>query len=404
MKTSTMRRLDAWVGLPACWMLTLWRALTRPFRRRPPAAPRRILFVKPAEQGATVLAAPAILRAIRMVGRENVFFLAFAENRFILDVMALLPAENVMGIRTRGLLRVMADIFAVLRRLRRLKIDAAVDLEFFARSSAILSYLSGATIRVGLHRFSDPAPRRGDLFTHRVRFDGTLHTQQLFDSLVQALALDGRTLTGQTLPPPPLDASLPPFRPTDEELRAVGEKVRSAAGTPAPPRPLVLLNANASDLLPLRRWPGERYVDLAGRLLAKYPALHVAFTGAPDERDAAAQLVRAVNSPRCFSMAGATSMRDLLVLYHIADVMVTNDSGPAHFAGLTPIHTVVLFGPETPRRFGTLSPRATILYKALECSPCVTAFNNRLSRCRDNKCMQAITVDEVFAAVCEAMA
>lgn len=424
MKVSTMRLVDAWAALPACWALTACRKLGGLFRRpRPHAPPRRILFVKPAEQGATVLACPAFQRAIRMVGRENVFFLAFAENRFILDVMDILPPENVLTIRTTGLGRALADMLSVLHRLRRLKIDAAVDFEFFARSSAILTYLSGAATRVGLHRFSDPAPRRGDLMTHRVRFDGDLHTQQLFDSLVAALDLDGRTLTGQKLPAPPLDPEVPPFLPTDSELRAVRDKVRSQSlafcggrnvrlpvpsptDTPAPDAPsapLVLLNANASDMLPLRRWPSDRYVDLARRLLAHHPGLRIAFTGAPAEREAAEALVAEIDSPRCFSMAGATSMRELLVLYHLADVLVTNDSGPAHFAALTPIHTVVLFGPETPARFGTLSPRATILYKALPCSPCVTAFNNRLSRCRDNLCMQAITVEEVFAAVCQSL-
>jgi ADP-heptose:LPS heptosyltransferase len=31
------------------------------------------------------------------------------------------------------------------------------------------------------------------------------------------------------------------------------------------------------------------------------------------------------------------TLRDLLVLYTLADVLVTNDSGPGHFSSLTPI-------------------------------------------------------------------
>ncbi|MCY2930173.1 MAG: hypothetical protein NTV86_11895, partial [Planctomycetota bacterium] len=228
MKTSTMRRIDAWLALPVCWALTGLRKLADALRRRGrPGRPRTILFVKPAEQGATVLAAPAIRRAVEMVGRRNVFFLTFAENRFILDVMDLLPRENVLTIRTSGLLRVLVDTIGVLWRLRRRKVDAAVDFEFFARSSAILTYLSGAGIRVGLHRFDDPAPRRGDLMTHRVRFDGDLHAEQLFDSMVRAIVMDGLSLRGDTLPPPPLDRRVPPFRPTSEELAELGRKLSS---------------------------------------------------------------------------------------------------------------------------------------------------------------------------------
>ncbi len=75
-------------------------------------------------------------------------------------------------------------------------------------------------------------------------------------------------------------------------------------------------------------------------------------------------------------------MRQLLVLYHLADVLVTNDSGPAHYATITPIDVVVLFGPESPTIFGPVSPRSHHLWAELPCSPCVTAFNNRLSPCR----------------------
>ena len=98
-------------------------------------------------------------------------------------------------------------------------------------------------------------------------------------------------------------------------------------------------------------------------------------------------------------MAGQTSLRELLTLYTVADVLVTNDSGPGHFASLTPVHAIVLFGPETPRLFGPLAPSTTVIWKELACSPCVSVFNHRLSPCRNNVCMQSITVDEVFAAV-----
>jgi ADP-heptose:LPS heptosyltransferase len=102
-------------------------------------------------------------------------------------------------------------------------------------------------------------------------------------------------------------------------------------------------------------------------------------------------------------MAGQTSMPELLTLYHAADVLVTNDSGPGHFSSLTPVHAIVLFGPETPRLFGPLSPTHTVIWKELACSPCVSVFNHRLSPCRNNVCMQAIGVDEVFDAVAAAL-
>ena len=74
-------------------------------------------------------------------------------------------------------------------------------------------------------------------------------------------------------------------------------------------------------------------------------------TGGPNEGEAVAKIVEQVGSDRCFNLAGRTTLRQLLVIYELAEVLVTNDSGPAHFAALTPIDVVTLFGPENPAAF-----------------------------------------------------
>src|SRR6202022_940998 len=74
-----------------------------------------------------------------------------------------------------------------LKRIRELQIDAAVDLEFFSRSSAALTYLSGARSRVGFHTFFGEGPSRGDLMTHRLLYNPYIHTSQNFQLKVEAL-------------------------------------------------------------------------------------------------------------------------------------------------------------------------------------------------------------------------
>ena len=97
--------------------------------------------------------------------------------------------------------------------------------------------------------------------------------------------------------------------------------------------------------------------ELATRILTAYPGGLVVLTGAPSEQAAAEALCRSLGSPRVRSVAGQTTLRELLTLYTLANVLVTNDSGPGHFASLTPVHAIVLFGPETPRLFGPLAHR-----------------------------------------------
>ncbi len=402
MKVSTMRIADRWIGVPACFILTSIRKccdLLTFKKKSQPFKINSILIVKLAEQGATVLADAPLRRAVEIAGKENVYFLVFQQNRFILDVMNIIPEQNVIAIPDKSFMSLLIGTIKALHRTRKLKIVAAVDFEFFARSSAILTYLSGAKIRVGLYGFGGGSPYRGDLMTHRINYNPHLHAGRMFEVMVEAVNLNPKNM-------PQLDMSLPQqspvlscFVPSDEELKRFKALLENCAGTKKY-SPLVLLNANASDMLPLRRWPCERYVELAKRLIETLPDVYIAFTGGPEEAASVEKLLKQVNSSRCFSMAGKTTLRELMILYSLADVLVTNDSGPAHFATLTDIEVITLFGPETPKLFGSQTPRSHILYKDIPCSPCVSAYNNRYSSCKDNICVQRISVDEVYSLVC----
>jgi len=400
MRISTMRLVDKWLALPGCLVLTVARRLLDLGRSRAPVRPRRIAFIKLAEKGSTVLAYSAIRRAVELVGRDQVFFVVFAENRSILDVIGLIPGDNILTIRSHGALVTFRDAVVALRRLRRLGVDTAIDLEFFARSSAALAYLSGATSRVGFHAFGRGGPYRGDLMTHRLLFNPHLHTSQIFRLMVEALEVPTERLPTFDLPPPEADYLPPPFIAEAHETSTVQALLRGA-GNGGPP--LVLLNPNCSDLLPLRAWPAQRYVELAQRLLSHDPRIRIAMTGSPGERVQVEALVRAVGEDRCMSIAGRTNLRELLAAYTLADVLVTNDSGPAHFATLTPVDVVTLFGPEHPDLFAARSPRNHVLWEGLPCSPCVSAYNNRTSPCRDNVCLHRISVDRVLAVVLDVL-
>ncbi|MDB6122674.1 MAG: hypothetical protein JWQ71_1667 [Pedosphaera sp.] len=398
-KVAVLQKADRWCFGPFCFLLTVVRKLGGLFGARTESRPRNILFVKLAEQGSTVLAAPTLRRAVEMVGRENVYFLCFEENRFVLDMMEIIPPENVLTVSTESLFTMASGTLRVIGRMQRMGLDAAIDLEFLARFSAALTYLSGARLRVGMHAFHGEGPYRGDLMTHRIPYNPHLHTTQMFQVMVEALNAPSELFPTFNYTVPPLEFYEPSFRASAEELRRMEELIRKETGKVSLPR-VILLNPNASDLLPLRRWPTNRYVELAKRLLAKFPEVYIAFTGAKEETVANEQLVREVGSERCFSAAGKTTLRELLALYTLCDVLVTNDSGPAHFASLTPIHVVTLFGPETPALFAAHTSRHVALWAGIACSPCVSALNNRQSACKNNLCMQAISVDQVFAQVC----
>jgi ADP-heptose:LPS heptosyltransferase len=398
MKVRTLQRADVWIGVPVCALLTLFRRVLPSRSFKPTERLQSLVVVKLAEQGSTVLAYPALKRAVEMCGRENVYFVCVEENRFIVDVMDIIPKTNVLTISLRSIPSLIRSTLSVLGGLRRRRVDAAIDMEFLSRASAAITFLIGARRRVGFHAYFGGGLWRGDLMTHRLVYNPHLHTSDAFLTLIEAAELDPSNLP--MLPIHPEGSNEPPrFQPSSAEVSEVRRKLTEKTNATAP---WILINANAADLLPLRRWPEGRYVELARRLLAHFPEVCIAFTGAPHEAKSSNLLVAQVDSPRCVSLAGETTLRELLALYSLSEVLVTNDSGPAHFAALTPIRTITLFGPESPRLFAARTPRNRVLWAEIACSPCVSAYNNRQSACRNNVCMQAIEVEQVFSNVCEA--
>ncbi|MEY8243505.1 MAG: glycosyltransferase family 9 protein, partial [Gammaproteobacteria bacterium] len=87
--------------------------------------------------------------------------------------------------------------------------------------------------------------------------------------------------------------------------------------------------------------------------------------------------------------------KELITLYSISDLLITNDSGPVHFASTTEIPILALFGPGSTVDFRPMSPNAKVISLELACSPCVSVLNQKKSSCDDNQCMKQISVQMV---------
>lgn len=394
MTPDRLRLLDRVLGVPLCLLFTAARRLARAFARRGgagTAAIDNVLFVQLAEAGSMVLADPAV-RAAEARGARP-WFVTFAHNAPALALTGTLPAERVFVLRSDGLAGLAADLWRLRRWARRHRIDAVVDLELFSRLTAVLACAIGAPRRAGFHAEEGGALYRGDLFTAPVRFNPHQHMARNYLRLVITL-LDGAAAARS------LDEAIVVLHKKPPTAAALACVARLFAELPAPPGRLVLINPNASDRLPQRRWPGERFAALIEQLLAIRPDLSVALIGSDDDRAATAAVIAGVGTigrERCIDLAGRLPIDALPALFARSALLVSNDSGPAHFAAVSGLPVVVLFGPETPVLFGPLGP-ATIISADLACSPCVSPANQRKSSCRDNQCMQAIDVATVLDA------
>lgn len=399
MHPDRMRRIDFWIGIPLCFVLTVARRLRAVLGPAGPAPgePTNVLFIELAEMGSTVLAAPAMARLRRRHPGCRVFFLLFAQIEESVRVLGLVPPDRILTVDARNVFTLARDTLRFMAAARRHRIDTVVNLEMFSRFGAVLAFLSGASRRVGFHRFAQEGLYIGRLLTHEVAYNPHQHTWKAYVTLVAALDEPAGTVPLGKQRIDDRDCVVPRFTPDPTRLAALWGRLAALAPALEATGRLVLVNPNASSLIETRKWPIERYIELVRQLL-RDPDVAVAITGVASERGDARRIVTAVQSERVVDLTGQTTLDDLLHLFDLADLLVTNDSGPGHFAALTDIPILVLFGPETPALYRPLSPNCTVVYAGLACSPCVSAFNQKRSACRDNQCLKVISVQEVYAA------
>jgi ADP-heptose:LPS heptosyltransferase len=398
-----MRRIDRSAGVPLCALTTALLEIWWWLRPMPPRPVRRVLFIELSEMGSTILADPAMRKARARLNAE-LYFVIFAQNAESLDLAETISRANVFCIRNTSLWHLALDTLTFLLWTRRNRIDTVVDLELFSRFTALLTGLSGANRRVGFYRFHNEGLYRGEMLTHRVAYNPHIHIAKNFIALIDALLSAtptipyAKTLIGDD----ELTIAFPP--PSASAREGLLMRIKTLVPNLDLTRfRVVLINPNASEMLPQRRWMPERFAELIQCILAANDDILVLITGAPSERAEAEQLASQSGSDRCIAFAGQSALGDLPALYALAVVMVTNDSGPAHFAAASGLPTIVLFGPETPNLYRPLGNSIPI-YAGLACSPCVSASNHRKSACDDNVCMRAISVKQVFAAVTDVLA
>jgi ADP-heptose:LPS heptosyltransferase len=392
-----MRRIDYFVGVPACFLLTIAvRFLAWLRSSRPVTTPGRVLFIELSEMGSTILASATIRRVQQRYPERQHCFVIFRKNAPSLRLLDLFEERHIYTIRDDSLRNLATDLLGFVRFCRAEQIDTVIDLELFSRVSSILSLISGATRRVGFHNYHGEGLYRGEHLTHRVHYNPYHHMSQNFMALIEALDSDPAEIPQPKraipLQPPPVRVG------TDPEAYAFVREQLARCYPLTPEHRIVVVNHDAGSLLPIRSWPLERFIDLVKRLLSADPKVVVVLMGIAEAHESARAITAQVGDPRCIDFVGKTrTLTDVIQLFHQSHLLITNDSGPAHFATLTPIRSVTLFGPETPVLYGPLGDGAVHLCAGLACSPCLSALNHRNSPCTDNKCLQAISVDEVFS-------
>ena len=143
---------------------------------------------------------------------------------------------------------------------------------------------------------------------------------------------------------------------------------------------------------PAKRWLPERFAKVALKIAEERPIQWVLFGTAADlERGAA---IESTLGAHCLNRIGQTTLDELAAELGECALLLTNDTGTMHLATLIGVPVVAVFGSTEPSLTGPLGVGHDILRHQVECSPCF------LRECPiDFRCMKAVSVEEVVAAV-----
>ena len=251
------------------------------------------------------------------------------------------------------------EINELKKGLKASNYDVAVDLSGLFRSG-VITYFSKAKIKLGFKESDEGSPF---FYTHKIHGSMNIHA---IDRYLEIAKFMGCNIGN-------IEYSFAPYNPDPPILKQLPEKyiiICPSAGKPA------------------NRWQAEKFGSLAATL--KLPSIVIASKAETDIAD----IVVSCSEGKAISVAGQTSLKELIALIKKASFFICNDTGPMHIAAALDIPVFAIFGPANPVRTGPYGKIHTIIQKQLDCSPCYTK-----QPCSHFKCMKDLSVEDVFKAI-----
>ncbi len=377
MKVEIMKFLDRWVGIPLGMILSLGGVLEF-LKKRRPAEINKVLVIRIWGAGDLIIALPAIGALRESFPKAQVVMLVTAN---IKDIIEGDPGlDRLIALDVSSIPRVVRSFSSALSQIRQEHFDLVVDLEQYSRTSALFAYLSGVGMRVG---FDTIKQWRGFLFTNRVVFNTEQNVRECFLDLVSAVGIA------------PPDKKLGKLWVAAED-RASALALLKAEGV-RDGDVVAGIHIGSSENALSKRWPKERFAELADRLV-KERGIRPVFVGGPSETRDIEETIKLMDA-EAINVAGKSTLKQLAAILERCQLFIGNDSAPMHIAAAMGTPTIGLYGPSSPLRFAPHGQEHIQLYRDVGCNPCNIPHLGKIPKCTEKRCLLAISVDDVMAAV-----
>ena len=377
MKIDTMKGIDQYLGRLICVLLA---PLRRFLPARKPGEIRKILVIKFWGMGSILLATPTLKALKRKFPESQLYFLTLSQNRDLCQTLKTI--DKTIYLDVRNFFTFFIGLWRIFLTFRREKFDLVIDLEFFTNFTALVTFFTGSRDTVGFQTFKF---WRNGFYSRRVSFAHNKHIRDIFLKMVQVRGIE---VKDNTIEKPSVSSR---ERERIEKLFKTNHIKDSEL--------LVSMNINTNPLFYNRRWPKENFAQLSKKLLRR-KNIRILFTGGKEDKKYMESFQRLLkSSTKVINLCGRITIGEFVTLLERCHLFIGNDSGPLHLAVAMGLPTVSFFGPETPFLYGPVGSGHSVFYKDFPCSPCLNVYNVKTSDCRDNRCLKAITVEEVWKEV-----
>jgi ADP-heptose:LPS heptosyltransferase len=347
------------------------------------APPRKILILKFGGMGEAVLARSLMERLHeRNPGME-------------FDFLVEKRTAEMMTCGSRGRVYMysprvdgLSMALVTLREIRSSHYDAVLDFEQHSLLTAAFARATSIPVRVG---FIPSGPsQRGQMFTHSIQL-------RECESMWSAFVRLGRVLD-QELPEQLMTFPLHCSSESDTWFRGWWSN-QVGADTKGP---IIVMHIGVGPSAQYRRWPTERFVELATAIAGKRADVTIMLTGAKSE-EPLIDTFRENYPGRSINASDLGGLERTAVLLRRCDLLISGDTGIMHLGAAMGTPTVGLFGPNTPVCWAPVGPRATYVYSTCQpCSPCINSYRRQIpEKCtaiQEGACMLDIAVDDVLRA------
>lgn len=385
MSYKLLLRIDAFIGIPICFFLTIYQLVKNKLRSNKSQS-KKVAILKFAEMGATIHAYSSIKAICDKFTPDNVYFICFKESEEILYLLELLPEKQILTLRVSNPFVFLIDCVVLRFKVTRLKIDTIFDFEFFTHAAPVLCYFLGISKKIGI--VSKRSKHTINLYDIKICHDERWHISQYYQHLAQAAV--GRFDTEHF--------KIKHYQDRKKFSENAIEKFISQNLKDFVANKLVLINMGFCDDIPLRVWPKEHFAELIKKIILNHKDVLIGVIGKKESVSFVHDFVAGFEGEPVVDLTKqCPSLEDFIFVLSKADILISSDSGPIHFANIIEnLRTIALFGPETPELFSPKNNRTTDIYLNLDCSPCFSVFKGCLSDCKKNICLSYITVDHIY--------